>query len=280
MLPFIDFFGRPISSYSLCVLAGLIAAGGILFLTCRKRRDLSYIQMFNIPLFAAGGAVAGAEMLYMLTRLDRLFINFWEAVGGMVFYGGLLGAVAAAYWYCRAANQDFGLYADVFAVAIPAFHLFGRIGCFLAGCCYGMESTWGMVYSTPFAETAVRIPIQLIEAAGNLLIIPILLYCMKKRLPKGSVLAVYFVLYAVLRFTDEFFRGDAIRGHLWLLSTSQWISLLVFGMGAVMLYRRYVHRQDYGVRVKTGDVPEGYVYNRYAGAVAPEDQHLLQGGNQ
>ena len=285
--------------YSICVLAGLIASGLLIHFLSGKRRDFSYIEIVNIPLFSVAGAFFGAKILYALTRAEVIVQAFrslpaWEkcfgflgeAFGGMVFYGGLIGAVFVGYGYCRLAKVDFWLYADIFAPAIPLFHAFGRVGCLMAGCCYGIASDWGVVYHSEWLEPSVndvtRLPIQLIEAAGNLLIMLILIWLAGKRLKKGSVLAAYLLLYPILRFADEFFRGDDIRGHLLFLSTSQWISVFVLAGGIVMLLKRYAFpntKDTYQKRVPTGEIPEGYVYNRYAGAVAPEDQNKLQGGN-
>ena len=199
----------------------------------------------------------------------------------MVFYGGLVGAILMAYLYSRLAKIDFWLYADIFAPAIPLFHAFGRIGCFMAGCCYGIENDWGFVYHNEYLDQSIngvtRLPIQLIEAGFNIIIMLVLVYCDTRRFKKGSLLGIYFILYPTVRFIDEFFRGDEIRGHLLFLSTSQWISIIIFITGAIILSKRYIFEKDrYERRLKTGDVPEGYIYNRYAGAVPPEEQYKLR----
>ena len=285
MLPFVEIFGSRISTYGICVLFGILFSGILIHLNTKKRRDLGYIQIINIPLFCAAGAFIGAKLLYFVTRLDifltaQAWSNFLyamtEACSGMVFYGGLLGGVVTAYIYCRLAEKDFGLYADVYAPAIPLFHAFGRIGCFMAGCCYGIESPWGVVYHNEYLALSIngvtRIPIQLIEACLNIVIMLALVYFDKKRLKKGSLLALYFVMYSTVRFADEFFRGDDIRGHLLYLSTSQWISVILFCTGIYMLLQRYVLNKDkYERRLPTGEIPDGYIYNRYAGAVLPDE---------
>lgn len=285
MLPFIEVFGIRIAMYGVCVFTGIILSGMLIHLNTKKRRDFSYIQIINIPLFSAAGAFVGAKLLYFVTRLDIFFSskaweNFWysitEACGGMVFYGGLVGGILTSYIYCRLAKTDFWLYADIYAPAIPLFHAFGRIGCFMAGCCYGKESSWGVVYHNEYLEPSIngvtRIPIQLIEACLNIIIMLALVYFDKKRFKKGSLLALYFVMYSAVRFADEFFRGDVIRGHFLFLSTSQWISIILFCTGIYMLVKRYVYDKDrYEKRLPTGKVPDGYIYNRYAGAVLPDE---------
>ncbi len=298
MYKYIHILGRDFPMYGLCAFVGILFAAGLLFLTLRKRKDYSKVHIVNIPLFAAIGAFLGAHIVGFFTHfdfflqamqhLDRVFSS-WETFrivcgelfGTMVFYGGLLGAIAAAFIYCKAAKVDFSLYADIFAPAIPLFHAFGRVGCIFAGCCYGIEASWGLPYPHEhdgIVETVTRLPLPLIEAGCNLLIMTALLILRHKHLKKGSLLAIYFISYAIVRFIDEFFRGDEVRGILFGLSTSQWISFVVFGLGMFMLLNRYRFKKkdSFGYRVPFGEVPEGYIYNQYAGAVAPWEQDRLK----
>ena len=99
----------------------------------------------------------------------------------------------------------------------------------------------------------------------------------KRRFKKGTLLGIYIVLYAIVRFTDEFFRGDLIRGHLLGLSPSQWISIVVFVIGTIILLKRYVlkGKDRFGYRVSKGEIPEGYTYNKYAGAISPWEQEKM-----
>ena len=297
MLPYIYVLGRPIPMYGICALTGIIVAAIVVAFTLRGRKDYSKLHIVNIPIFAAIGAFLGAHLVYFITRLD-FFVkamqnpditfsswnSFWavlgEVFGGMVFYGGLLGAIFAAFIYCRVAKADFSLYADIIAPAIPLFHAFGRVGCVFAGCCYGIESSWGLTYThteNGIEHTVTRLPLPLIEAGCNLVIMAVLFILSKKHLKKGSLLGIYFVLYSIVRFTDEFFRGDEIRGALLGLSTSQWISIFVLAVGIYMLLNRYVlkNKDSFGYHVPKGQIPPGYVYNKNAGAIAPWEMDKL-----
>ena len=97
-----------------------------------------------------------------------------EYFGGQVFYGGLLGGIAGAVVYAKCARlEGFPDYADTVAPAIPLFHFFGRIGCFLGGCCYGIESDFGFVFTNAVVQSANgvrRFPVQLFESGFNLLL--------------------------------------------------------------------------------------------------------------
>lgn len=130
------------------------------------------------------------------------------------------------------------LWASLTAPAIPLFHVFGRVGCFLGGCCYGLPSAWGFVYRySPVAEAngVSRFPVQLVEAAWNLVLF--LLLARLQRRGRDRLLPLYLALYAPARFLLEFLRGDAYRGIFLGLSTSQWISLFLFPAALYALLR-------------------------------------------
>lgn len=112
---------------------------------------------------------------------------------------------------------------------IPLGHAIGRIGCLLAGCCHGFEYSGAFaVKNILFLEGGTCFPIQAVEALLNIPIMAVLLLYSKKERPKYSILSLYLLMYSVMRFFTEFFRGDEIRGGFWLLSTSQWISIALF----------------------------------------------------
>ena len=167
--------------------------------------------------------------VYIVAVLEnpKGFIN--GLFGGFVFYGGLFGALLMMWRYCRKYSADFEACSSLFAAAAPLFHVFGRIGCFFAGCCYGVEVPWGYAFSHSIgAPNGIPLmPVQLIESALNILIfITVLMYQRKKRQPY-TALKLYLSCYAVIRFALEFFRGDEIRGRFLIFSTSQWISAAV-----------------------------------------------------
>ena len=256
MFPLIHLFGREISTYSIMAGLGILVCYLAVVRPGLKRcKDLKGTTVVTLSLWAALGLFLGAHLLYGLTHawkigyafthLDKVFQS-WDSFiaygmdifGGMVFYGGLIGAVIAAAIYLKASKQDIAGYADLLSPAIPLFHAFGRIGCFLGGCCYGVESPFGFVYTNslaPEANDVSRFPVQLVEAAANFLLAICMLWLFhKKKLKKGRLILVYGLSYPVIRFILEFWRGDQIRGIFFGLSTSQWISLAVFAISAVI----------------------------------------------
>ncbi len=256
MYPFIEItesFKLP--TYGIWAALGIIAAAVIAVLFTKKRK-LSIDALMSIALAAGIGLFIGAHLLYGITNIDKLievcanydkFTNFWEFIkaffsyfNGMVFFGGLYGGVLGGYIWAKHAKYPIGDFGDVFAAATPLFHAFGRVGCLFAGCCYGVEASWGVsgrVGDIPPEIT--RVPIQLFEAGILLLITAFVSVLFIKGKARGSLFPIYMGIYAVARFTLEFFRGDEIRGRLWIFSTSQWISIITIILVAVFFAVRF-----------------------------------------
>ena len=133
--------------------------------------------------------------------------------GGSVFYGGLAGAVVAGSLFVRARGGRVLEHLDVFAVGIPLFHALGRVGCFLGGCCYGVEWPGGVVYTHDpigLANGVPRFPVQLVEAGVELVLFLVLLGLFLRGRGRGKLMACWALAYAPARFPLEFLRGDAI----------------------------------------------------------------------
>ena len=253
MFPSINITGKEISTYGILATAGILL---LLFLSMRvaKKYKIDTNDILITLLVAGIGVVIGGHLVYGLTNFDKIIILLgnldkvtsfgilFDALGtifgGQVFYGGFIGGLIAAYIYLKKTKKDVALYAYIITPFIPLFHAFGRIGCFLAGCCYGIEMEHGITFHNspiPMANDVPRLPIQLIEAACNFALFGILFYLQKKGKCKKTLLPIYLISYSVIRFIDEFFRGDEYRGFVGPLSTSQFIGVLVFIFGIVML---------------------------------------------
>ena len=253
MFPSFELFGRTISMYAVCALVGILL---VLLITYKlaKKKGIDEFEMLYMMLFAFVGVLVFSHILYAFTKIDAIvfvfshlemiksFDDFITAVafvfGGSVFYGGLIGAIITFIIYIKIKKLDFGDYSDLGALAIPLFHFFGRIGCFLSGCCYGVEWKYGFVYENSLVESAnhvARFPVQLVEAAFNLLLFFLLYYLYKRGKAQHKLIAVYLVTYPVCRFVLEFFRGDTYRGFVGVFSTSQLISIILFIVGVTWL---------------------------------------------
>lgn len=246
MLPNLVLGNKVITPYMICTLIGIFAAGSFALKQTKKKYENEYL---TILLWSSIGVVIGGQLLYTVTNLPFIvycirqnanLAMLLQAFGGSVFYGGMFGGLLVGKIYCSIRHTDILPYLDVTALFIPLFHVFGRIGCFLSGCCYGIECEFGFVYRYSLIEAACgvrRLPVQLFEAAGNLLIFFILYRLQKSGRMKDRLLYLYFLLYSVLRFVTEFFRGDEYRGFFLMFSTSQWISLLLFCISGTILLR-------------------------------------------
>lgn len=244
MIPPFEIFGKTFAIYPLIALAGFFISG-IFACVQIKKRGFDENDMICVLLFCGVGALIGGHMLYGLTNPTLFFQTFsmlpqtgfseafWQSAaatfGGSVFYGGLLGGMVTGGLYYRK-KQFPNDFVDVMAVSVPLFHTFGRIGCFLGGCCYGIECSMGFTYTQnpiAIANGVRRFPVQLLEALFCFVLFLVLFSLLRRGLCKGRLLAVYLCVYAVGRFFLEFLRGDSYRGFLFGLSTSQIISILL-----------------------------------------------------
>ena len=247
MYPIISILGREVGTYSLCTVVGLLVAGFVAF-KLGKTKGFTVEDIIFVVLSIVAGILIGGHLLYGITNYKYIIylagnifnLKFKQILsalsvvfGGSVFYGGFLGAMLTLRIYSsRFAKEKRRTIFDIYAVCVPLFHGFGRIGCFLGGCCYGVESKYGFTVHgnqlVPDINDVSRVPVALIEAYGNLLIFLLLLKLFKKQKLKGKMMYLYMLIYPVLRFGTEFLRGDKIRGIWFGFSTSQWISMVLF----------------------------------------------------
>ena len=264
MYPYIELGIAKIPTYLLMFLIGFV----IMIFWARKlapKYNYPKEDIFYVSLYAAIGILIGAKIMYFVSKLPVIitkfdaYIELWKlspadainfSFGGLVFYGGLIGAVIGAYIYCRQFKMPFSPLMDIFAPLIPFVHGMGRIGCFLAGCCYGKEYHGFGSVQYPANELidalddVPRVPVQLIEAGLNFIITAVLVMIMYKcKLKVGQLLGIYIVYYTVIRFLMEMLRGDAIRGNVGGVSTSQIISIVLIPIGLVLLRGKWLERR-------------------------------------
>lgn len=256
MYPMIEIFGREIGTYGLMTMLGIAAA---LLVGSRliKRFEIDMFDFVLIMLAVFGGLVIGAGIVYGISNIRYLIYAFghiselglsglWELLvysfGGMVFYGGFIGGGIALLIYTKLSKElrpKRDALLDVYAVLVPLFHAFGRIGCFLGGCCYGVESEFGFTVHNntlnPSINDVNRFPIQLVESGCLFILFFVMFYLFKKRVMEMRLIYIYMLTYPVVRFITEFFRGDTYRGFFFGLSTSQWISIILFVFALIML---------------------------------------------
>lgn len=245
MLPYITLFGTlHVPSYTLLVLTGY--ALGFCVVWSRRNRFVMYAEETAASYVLAGvGALFGGKLFYMLQGLPEFLAQPQHDLGlyfmraGLVFYGGLAGCLLAMLISAKAFRVPLWNMIDCLLPALPLAQCFGRVGCFLAGCCYGMPSAFGFVMdASAIAPHGERLfPVQLIEAAAMLVLFVALI---RTKTPEGrhpaGLLSVYLISYGSVRFVLEFLRYDNVRGFLGALSVSQWISIGAVALGTALWF--------------------------------------------
>ena len=260
MYPVINIFGKLVTLYAIMVIIGILVIFIYLHFKLKGENDYKYIMTL---LFASIGAVIGSHLLYGLTNISfiiklfshldiidsfKTFFSIFRYVfGGSVYYGGLIGGLIGGFLYLKISKNKDKQIVDLLVPIIPLFHAFGRIGCFLVGCCYGVESKFGFTYTHSLVELANgvnRFPVQLVEAFCEFMLFLILNYLLKHEKCKNKLLYIYLISYGIIRFGLEFLRGDSYRGFIGILSTSQLISILIILFSIFMLYKYQKKSKD------------------------------------
>lgn len=244
-------------SYAVLMVLGYLGALAALFFVAPKRAgegggglergqvwDLFIVMLiasivgskFGHVLFEAS-AHEGVNSVWELMEKDPLHaLRLGEP--GYVWYGGMIGALSTAvYYFKRRPGLDAWLYSDAFAPAIMIGASIGRLGCFMAGCCHGAptDAAWGVWF--PQLDGPVH-PTQLYDSFAAGVIGLFLLWRFFHRRFKGENIALLLILYPVARASTEAFRGDAERGGLGPLSTSQWLSVPLLLIGLYFYWSR------------------------------------------
>ncbi len=260
----IDVFGLfNIHTYGLMIALGFLAS---MQLSTREARrvDLSKEGKFDqyildLTFWVLIAAIVGSRVLFIIVEWKQTYAHdpmkmfrIWE--GGLVFYGGLIGAVLFSIFYSRKRGWNFFFVADTVIPTLSLGQFFGRVGCTAAGCCWGKPLDAGHALAVQFPagslihSSQVRNgivaqdslfsihvhPVQLYESLGNLTLFFILILVRTQKRFHGMVLAGYLFLYPFLRYSVETLRGDKGRGEDVLgtpFSTSQLISIVLFSIG-------------------------------------------------
>lgn len=202
------------------------------------------------------GIMFGARLFGCLTNIAIKLYNHEKIdlsviyKAGLVYYGGLIGAVCFYLIGIRILfrNQNKRALINALAVSIPLFHFFGRIGCLFAGCCYGKEYH-GNIHVDYIRDgvSTETFPIQTVESLLELCIFSFLLiiYCRHSKQNNINLLVDYFLIYSVGRFFIEFYRGDINRGEFGIFSFSQIISIGLFLFNIFFLFTGKVKNENY-----------------------------------
>lgn len=238
----------PVNWFGILVAVAFLA--GLWTAARRGVRDgLAPQQVFDAGPWLIVGAIVGARALYVISYWEQDFAGqpltkvFMIRQGGLVFYGGLIGATLGVLIHLWRRRLPLWKFADTLAPSIPLGHVFGRTGCLLNGCCHGRPTDvpWAIHFPADHATHGVGVhPTQIYEAALNLGLYAGLAWLYRRKQYDGQIFAFYLVSYAVVRSVVESFRGDYATGYFGgRLTPGQMVSVLIFGLGiALVLLRR------------------------------------------
>ena len=239
-----EVFGYPITIHAYGLLIGIGAWAWLGFTLVEiRRRGLTALsnRLAALLLALVAAAWLGGRGLHVLLHGEPAIALFTSPGGGFVYYGSTLAVVGACFLgatWVRARRLEL---LDVLLVAVPLLHAFGRIGCFLAGCCHGSscELPWAVTFRDGVGPRDVPLhPVQLYEAAGELALFAWLWLRVRRRAAfDGQVALTYACGYALLRIATEQFRGERQASDSHGRTIALWISLLVVFAGT-WLWRR------------------------------------------
>lgn len=252
----------PINTYGVWLAVGLLLA---LFVASKlaERDGLKRDRIYDLGLWTIIGGLLGSKILMMFTEENVQIFSLDFLRSGGVYYGGFIGGFLALVFLIRFYKMPFWKVSDAFAPGVALGQVFGRQGCFSAGCCWGKPTDlpWGVhftehgheytgvpVYGPDGADLYLH-PTQLYESFIMLAVFGFLIWLHRRKKFDGQVFIAYAIIYSIVRFTIEFFRDDPRGNILGLtdltgLSTSQMVSLLVAVFAIVFMVLRLRSKEN------------------------------------
>jgi phosphatidylglycerol---prolipoprotein diacylglyceryl transferase len=241
----------PITIYSYGVLLAAAYLLG-LWMAARRARQagLDANKVLDLGIWVIIAALVGAKALLFIVDFEQ-FTSSWQEFttllrSGGVFYGGLIAAVVVCIYQLRKHKLPLWTSGDLFAPGIALGYMVGRLGCLMAGCCYGKQTDvpWAITFTDPTANINVGTPLnlplhptQIYESGAGLIILLLLLGLERRgRAFAGRTFWFFVLFYSVSRFIIEFYRGDDRGMPFDALSTSQLISVVLFPLSLLMLW--------------------------------------------
>lgn len=255
MYPILFNFGPVrIFTYGFFLALGFVTA---IFLAGReaKRVGLPAGRFYDLCFYSILASLVGSRLLYVLTELSyflehplEIFV-LWK--GGLIFHGGLALALAVAFYCMRRYGLPWRVTFDSLAVGMPVGQGLGRVGCFMAGCCYGKPSDWPWAVTFTDPDTLCPIkealhPSQLYEALLLLFAFGVIYWFRTRKRFDGQLMLIYFLLAGAIRFGVEFFRHPAdYRGPIlfWAMPSTQVVALGIAVLSGIMLFW-FWHRSE------------------------------------
>ncbi len=240
----------PLTIYTYGFFIALAFVTGILWACWEaKRLGEEAEKIMDLGFYLIIAAIIGSRLFFVLLNMKEYLnhplniIKIWE--GGLVFHGGLIASIVVGFYYLKKHHLNIWKYTDILAPAFILGQAIGRIGCLMAGCCYGKKTTlpWGIVFTDANSLAVLDVPLhptQIYTSIGALCIFGFLLWLRKRKSYEGQVFWLYIVLYSIMRFIIDIFRGDQIYGtrvyFFQALTLTQVLSIVFFLSALYMLW--------------------------------------------
>jgi len=236
----------PVHLYSYGLMFALGVLAGIYYLSKQKPVEgLTQNQIIDLILVLTFLGIVGGRLFYIFQNWEYYLQNPIEVVavwqGGLVIYGGIITPLLGLIVFCLVRRINFFALTDLYFPALSLAMAFGRIDCFLNGCCYGTPTNLPWAVQFPFLKDPVH-PTQIYFSLFDFILFLVLAWRYPRRLFIGEITLMYLILYGQNRFMGEFYRGDNLP-VLWGMTQAQVISLIFVTIGS-LLYVFYFRKKQ------------------------------------
>ncbi len=237
----------PITIYTYGVMVALgIFFGSWILLKLSDREGIPREDVIDTAFWSVVSGFLGARLFFFIYNPEYLHpwyrvLFIWQ--GGLVWYGGVLFGTLTAIYFIWRRKIPLWKFADIVSIALSVGLGFGRIGCTMAGCCYGKvcHAPFAIVFTNPHSAAPLNVPLwptEPVSSAANFLIAGILYLIYRKRRFPGEVFGFYLILYGIFRFLIEFVRATP-KEILGVFSNNQIISIIMVSAGIlILIYRK------------------------------------------
>ena len=237
MSPLINVFGHEVYAYAIFIGLAIVVATITFFML--GTRYARFIDSVEFLFYTALNAVVTAKIAFFISAIPDiieypLYLHACLFEGGFNFTAGLVAALITGFVMCRRRNMSMPRVMSAFVIAVCIGHAILKVGCLYNGCCYGWAHDG--LFSIDVAGVGKVFAMPMVESICSLgLFVALFVLFLKTNFKEESVIHIYFmVIYPVIKFVLEFFRGDEVRG-VYILSVAQWLCIGLFIVGAIML---------------------------------------------
>ena len=237
MSPFITIFGHEVYAYAIFIGLAIVVSSLTFFML--GTRYAKVIDSIEFLFYTALNAVVMAKIVFFISAIpdiieNPLYIHACLFEGGFNFTAGLVAALITGFIMCKRRNMSMPRVMSALVISICIGHAILKVGCLYNGCCYGWAHDG--LFAIDVAGVGKVFAMPMVESICSLgLFVALFVLFLKTNFKEESMIHIYFmVIYPVIKFVLEFFRGDAVRG-VYILSVAQWLCIALFVVGAIML---------------------------------------------